>query len=100
MGPLLPRLISDAGASLPRTRLGLLFVVTAVAAACSSAGGTPQWTYDPAAGSPSIASAAPSGGSPSPTASASAAPSVSAATNTIDLSEWKVAVATTTTQGT
>jgi uncharacterized cupredoxin-like copper-binding protein len=85
---------------LPRTRLGLLFVVTAVAAACSSAGGTAKWTYNPAIGSPPAASAAPSGGSPSPAANASAAPSASAATNTIDLTEWKVAVATTMTQGT
>ena len=87
------------GCLLPRTRLGLVFVLTAVAAACSSAAGMPKWTYNPAIGSPSAATAAPSGGSPSPAASASAAPSASAAVNTIDLSEWKVAVATTITQG-
>jgi uncharacterized cupredoxin-like copper-binding protein len=100
MRPRLPCLIFGRGCLLPRTRLGLLFIVTAVTAACGSAAGAPKWTYEPAIGSPSAAGAAPSGASPSPAASASAAPSASAATNTIGLSEWKVAVATTITPGT
>ncbi len=100
MGPWLPRLALERGWPLPRTRLALLFVVTAAAAACSSAAGAPKWTYDPAIGSPSPVSAASSAASASPAASASAAPSASAATNTIALSEWKVIVAATITQGT
>ena len=100
MGPRLPCLVLGHWCLLSRTRLGLLFIVTAVAAGCSSALGAPRWTYDAAIGSPSAASAAPSGASPSPAASASVAPSAPAAPNTIGLSEWKVAVATTITQGT